>query len=63
MTENFAFTYPQSKCVCKVSPKIDTFMAYVKKTKIIMSNALFLAPNFVFLHTPHNMSICRETTL
>jgi hypothetical protein len=48
MTENFAFTNPQSKGVCIVSPKTDTLLVYVKKTKIVMSNALFLAPNFVF---------------
>jgi hypothetical protein len=63
MTENFAFTYQQSKCVCKVSPKPILFVVYVKKTKIVMSNALFLAQNFVFLHAPYNTAICCETTL
>jgi hypothetical protein len=60
----FAFTYPKSKRVCKVLPKIDIFHGICKKTKIVISNALFLAPNFDFFYTPRDTSICCcETTL
>jgi hypothetical protein len=30
------------------------FVVYVKMTKIVIYNALFLALNFIFLHTPHD---------
>jgi hypothetical protein len=48
MINFFAFTYPKSKRVCKVLLKIDIFHGICKKTKIVISNALFLAPNFDF---------------
>jgi hypothetical protein len=44
----------------KFRRKLICFVVYVKKTKIVMWNALFLAPNFIFLHTPHDTSICRR---
>jgi hypothetical protein len=61
LTKIFACTCSQSKRVCKVLPKTDMFCGLCKKTKIVMWNALFLAPNFIFLHMPHDTSICRRT--
>jgi hypothetical protein len=38
-------------------------MVYVKNTKIVTWNILFLASKFVFLHTRHDTSIYSETIL
>jgi hypothetical protein len=36
LDQKFAFTYPQSKCVCKVLPKTKKIYGLCKKTKIVM---------------------------
>jgi hypothetical protein len=60
----FAFTYSQSNDLVKFCRKLIHFVIYVKKKiKIIIWNALFLASNLSFLHTPHDTSTCRATTL
>jgi hypothetical protein len=48
LTTNFALTYSQSKRICKVSPKTNTFCSLCKKDKSCHWNALFLHQIFSF---------------
>jgi hypothetical protein len=61
LAKNFAFTYPQYKCVCKDSPKTDTFYDLCKKDKNYHVKCLIFSTK-VCLFT-HDTSIYRETTL
>jgi hypothetical protein len=53
MTENFAFTYPQSKCVCKVLLKINTFCYTCKKDKNYHVKCLIFSTKLCLLYTHH----------
>jgi hypothetical protein len=53
MTKNFVFTYPQSKCVCKVSSKTDTFCGLFKTDKNCHVKCLTFSTKLCLFYTCH----------
>jgi hypothetical protein len=57
LTKKFAYTYPPSKCVCKIPPKINTFYGLRIKDKNSHVECLIFSVKIYLFYIRH--TICR----